>query len=463
MAEIDINAGSKRRLPSWMTGITSVDQLDKPRNEYGNHTSLEEKSLKQTAHKKKKSVGKKLESEVSTCEKEVSEVNSGPLLLTEKAKRCNVVGTDTKKRAGPKKWKLTKYEAESSKENELNVLANEKEAPRTDCGSLVRCQTSNRRKRSKLDQDIDPTIGSSRQTRKTKGRCTEEGRKVQNRTAPRKQKLKNCETESDDDIEAPSSAEGSEDGELTMEDLMSMAEEVCQKSRRKQSRLDLDRTTNSSRQMKKTKRRCMEEGRKAQKRTAPRKQKLKNYGTESGDDIEAPSSTEGSEDGGLTVEDLMGMAEECVETSKKKECQQKRTSEPKSESQFQSRPILSENELGGSLQPSGSVHEMSTGATTECISYLIENERDEKESLAGRDAIAVNRTGDPAQDMLNLFLGPLLKKPQKEEKTLDLLSVNMKIHCNFDKHGESGVAVEHQAPLTKKKSSLKDKVAMFLD
>lgn len=83
-------------------------------------------------------------------------------------------------------------------------------------------------------------------------------------------------------------------------------------------------------------------------------------------------------------------------------------------------------------------------------------------SLASEEiAIIDRRTGDPAQDMLDLFLGPLLKKPF-EQKTRSLIK-DMEFAYEFEMQSQNTVVGEEIEPLMKKKSSLKDKVAMFLD
>ncbi|KAK6931852.1 hypothetical protein RJ641_003645 [Dillenia turbinata] len=70
-------------------------------------------------------------------------------------------------------------------------------------------------------------------------------------------------------------------------------------------------------------------------------------------------------------------------------------------------------------------------------------------------------TEDPAKAMLDLFLGPLLKKSVDEKKSETMADITftdeVRKHCQVDTDGEEIV------PMMKKKSSLKDKVAMFLD
>lgn len=74
-----------------------------------------------------------------------------------------------------------------------------------------------------------------------------------------------------------------------------------------------------------------------------------------------------------------------------------------------------------------------------------------------------SRTGDPTQDMLDLFLGPLLKKPLEEEKKAEVITDDMVFAHALRKQNQEIVLGDVPVPLTKKKSSLKDKVAMFLD
>lgn len=77
-------------------------------------------------------------------------------------------------------------------------------------------------------------------------------------------------------------------------------------------------------------------------------------------------------------------------------------------------------------------------------------------------ATGTSQTGDPAQEMLDLFLGPLLKKPLKEEKNKSIVE-GMEFTQEFTRKSQEEFAGEEMIPLMKKKSSLKDKVAMFLD
>jgi hypothetical protein len=71
-------------------------------------------------------------------------------------------------------------------------------------------------------------------------------------------------------------------------------------------------------------------------------------------------------------------------------------------------------------------------------------------------------TGDIVQDMLNVFLGPLLSKPAsyvKEPEPVESLSTTI-YHVPEQKDWHSEVLRQGE-PVVKKKSSLKDKVALF--
>lgn len=88
-------------------------------------------------------------------------------------------------------------------------------------------------------------------------------------------------------------------------------------------------------------------------------------------------------------------------------------------------------------------------------------------SMSEQSLVSVSRTGDPAQDMLDLFLGPLLKKPV-EDQNRTKFTANDIFDIEFRKLSETqknDAGQEHTvaAPVMKKKSSLKDKVAVLLD
>ncbi|KAL2329100.1 hypothetical protein Fmac_022527 [Flemingia macrophylla] len=77
-------------------------------------------------------------------------------------------------------------------------------------------------------------------------------------------------------------------------------------------------------------------------------------------------------------------------------------------------------------------------------------------------ATSTSQTGDPAQDMLDLFLGPLLRKTLEKEKSKSIVE-NIEIAHEFTRQSSDELARQEIVPLMKKRNTLKDKVAMFLD
>ncbi|KAL5983138.1 hypothetical protein ACLOJK_017220 [Asimina triloba] len=195
------------------------------------------------------------------------------------------------------------------------------------------------------------------------------------------------------------------------------------------------------------------------KKRAPRKQKLNSCAPAGIDDSASPS--EGGEDGfELTMEDLMNMAEEYVKADIDKECEQAAHRECKSKHQLPCVSIFSGNESVCSLEATGNIQEIRGYARERLDPDLNKAKGKERDLSATEKAINISRTGNPAQDMLDLFLGPLLKKPQAEEKKFELME-DMIFAQGYSKPIKSQVPIA--VPLTKKKSSLKEKVAMFLD
>ncbi|GAA0138243.1 hypothetical protein LIER_34905 [Lithospermum erythrorhizon] len=158
-------------------------------------------------------------------------------------------------------------------------------------------------------------------------------------------------------------------------------------------------------------------------------------------DVQGTSvSTSDEED--LTVEDLVSIAEEYV--NKDMEAAQKLSLSNGVSNVGNLMSIRGENP-----KESEEIVENHT-----CETSIHDNTREEArpDGVLNENVTVIKpiMTGDPTQDMLDLFLGHLLKRPQEEEKKMDIsLAVPR----------EEPVAV----PFTKKKSSLKDKVAMFFD
>lgn len=76
---------------------------------------------------------------------------------------------------------------------------------------------------------------------------------------------------------------------------------------------------------------------------------------------------------------------------------------------------------------------------------------------------SITQTGNPAQDMLDLLLGPLLRKTiEKEEKSKSSVESVVVTH-EFMRQSQNEIVGEEMVPLVKKRNTLKDKVAMLLD
>ncbi|XP_068333718.1 uncharacterized protein [Pyrus communis] len=163
----------------------------------------------------------------------------------------------------------------------------------------------------------------------------------------------------------------------------------------------------------------------------------------------------------LTVEDLVIIAEEYIEADRIMKREELSNQERESDRRLVERVC------------SGNVFEDSVDAQKGNQGSLIPDTTTSKPngSLTSTE-MNLNSSGrdDPAQDMLDLFLGPLLKKTvEKETKEKDrkaqMLTENMTFSQEFKRQSESSVIREEipPAPIVKKKSSLRDKVAMFLD
>ncbi|KAK9115096.1 hypothetical protein Syun_021893 [Stephania yunnanensis] len=137
-----------------------------------------------------------------------------------------------------------------------------------------------------------------------------------------------------------------------------------------------------------------------------------------------------------------------------------------------SRPVFDEHESEVSTEATHpiEVSKRRTASSSTCLSDFTSSidltrhgaAQSNEEAQAIVDAGFSQRiTGDPTQDMLNLFLGPLLLQPQVEERRLESMEEDITSHSELCK---KEALQEKIVPLVaKKKSSLKDKVTLFLD
>lgn len=100
---------------------------------------------------------------------------------------------------------------------------------------------------------------------------------------------------------------------------------------------------------------------------------------------------------------------------------------------------------------------------TRSSSQIIGNEVKDKDSPAVENfSCNIARTGDAAQDMLELFLGPLLKKEAHKQQDIGISKTEGMIFVDESNEAHSQAVLTEKATVEKKKGSLKEKVAMFL-
>ncbi|XP_027356214.1 uncharacterized protein LOC113865694 isoform X2 [Abrus precatorius] len=152
----------------------------------------------------------------------------------------------------------------------------------------------------------------------------------------------------------------------------------------------------------------------------------------------------------LTVDDLIAIAEEYVKDYENKERVETSGGQCESKWEFQVT-----NETGTSLD-SPCENKISSSCGREGLTNST--------STTGKlIATSTSQSGHPAQDMLDLFLGPLLRKTLEKEEESKSVVKNLQITHEFPRQSQDESAREEVVPLMKKKNTLKDKVAMFLD
>ncbi|KAF5802087.1 hypothetical protein HanRHA438_Chr06g0264821 [Helianthus annuus] len=177
--------------------------------------------------------------------------------------------------------------------------------------------------------------------------------------------------------------------------------------------------------------------RKAEEPEPSRKKSEKRFEFDNGSGSETQSLSCDEEDDDLTMDDVLSIAKEFVENDKRDTSQQK--------------PPKVQSELRSESPPyvRSPTHE-------ETDSHHEPVETTSKTTLA--DSIM---TGDPAQDMLDVFLGSLLKKPIAKDETSSTYDITIPHETKNQQH--NAVISNKPVMLTKKKSSLRDAVAMLLD
>ncbi|KAB2041548.1 hypothetical protein E1A91_D02G161100v1 [Gossypium mustelinum] len=170
----------------------------------------------------------------------------------------------------------------------------------------------------------------------------------------------------------------------------------------------------------------------------------------SGKDSKTPSPIEDDEEE-LSPEDLLSIAKEYVKADKDIGLQELSTGDCEFGKQ-----------LSTIASPKAKSESSLIAIDGNRKSPVDETTYDLTESPKGdKHLINTSRTGDPAHDMLDLFLGPLLKKPVDEKRT-EFVRRDLTFSKELGKGSQNDVK-EETVPLTKKKCTLRDKVAMLLD
>ncbi|KMT02677.1 hypothetical protein BVRB_9g203540 [Beta vulgaris subsp. vulgaris] len=190
--------------------------------------------------------------------------------------------------------------------------------------------------------------------------------------------------------------------------------------------------------------------RKRVRHNAPRKKHTQSS-TKKFHNVTAESSP--SEDD-LTVEDLVSIAEEYVKADREKEYEKSKNLElePKT------KPVLREDfQIGAEkVLTSRTEKRLITDQPLSSNSSLTK-------PLSGQGSIMnMSTTDDPARDMLELLLGRRLKKLENVERKTDAMTEKITQDYELSKRSQNDTLTE-VAPVMKKKLSLRDKVAKFLD
>ncbi|XP_072957118.1 uncharacterized protein [Typha angustifolia] len=179
--------------------------------------------------------------------------------------------------------------------------------------------------------------------------------------------------------------------------------------------------------------------------------------------MEISSPGRGDNEVDLTVGDMMSIAQEYVNADREKQHKFSTIIENQSEPHASSSSASSRINLEGPVKAVGSAKALSR-CTTQSRSPLMDSEGNKNKSPSTElCSTNITRTGDAAQYMLDLFLGPLLNKPparEEEHDAVDTISMT-KTHV-IDRKDVHREGWREEEPLMKKKSSLKDKVALFL-
>lgn len=174
---------------------------------------------------------------------------------------------------------------------------------------------------------------------------------------------------------------------------------------------------------------------------------------ESGEDVASADCLDTEDNEDLTLEDLMTIAKEYVQEDNNSH--HVGLSSGKHTYVDQSHDTA---ELGGPRGvPQANSRLSEATERNSCSSSRIDPE-------SSVENMELSVSGNPTQDMLDVFLGPLLKKTHEEKKKVESRIENFDF--DLEAYKQKNVVVEEvplPTTLGKKKSSLKEKVMMFFD
>lgn len=218
MVGVTPDDGSRRRLPQWMLGISSGVQVSKPSNVKENGKELlegtqshENETLEENPHVLVKCETKRRKRK--STEQDADFQDDVPETVAEK-KRNGRGRRKVQEPAVPKRRK--------TKDPGEGIQLQEKETLEENSHFLTKCETKRRKSKSdEQDAEFDGIFPETFAEKKCKGLGR---RKVRESDAPKRQKLKGSSCGSDEEQEVRTSTV--DDVELTVEDLVIIAEEV---------------------------------------------------------------------------------------------------------------------------------------------------------------------------------------------------------------------------------------------
>ncbi|KAE8771043.1 hypothetical protein D1007_57107 [Hordeum vulgare] len=267
-----------------------------------------------------------------------------------------------------------------------------------------------------------------------------------------------------EDVGSDASSSGITDDEIELSAGNSRALQRCQgreKTRRKHDGADYS-AKDELEEIGKTIRKNVTKvtGRAAPKNS--RKQKPDNVGSET------LSSGTTDDEIELTVEDLVSIAEEIINADKGKLQNVRTTKTARYEEHPPRPPVSTSADTGGSASSTWSTKGLMqcTATTTDGTpsEYSVDKNKrhEEPESLP-----SVKMTGDVAEDMMNILLGPLWNSEpaahENKPKAVAPRTMNVNLEPRRKNDWQKTVEQVQGVPVAKKKSSLKDMVAFFLD